>query len=183
MVGSIEIGFDYIDRRIRLGGFHNVMHPVRADARCASGPRAGLFRPAPVLQIWQEVREQAHQRQECADLVNRFDAVMVGHPTEHGRADAGHAEGEAEKHAGDQADAAGKQLLRVDDDGRERRGEDQADRDRQHGRPEQVHVRQNERERKHAQDRDPDHRLEAEPIADGAAAKSSGRDGARKMNR
>jgi len=68
--------------------------------------------------------------------------------------------------------------LRVDDDGREGRGEDQADWHGEHGRPKQVDVRQYEREWKYAQDRDPDHGLESEPIADRSAAKCAGRDGA-----
>ena len=49
---------------------------------------------------------------------------------EHRRADAAHAEREAEEQAGDHADAARHQFLRVDDDRRERRREDQADHDR-----------------------------------------------------
>ena len=77
------------------------------DARWASGFCVLAAR----LQIRQEAGEQAHQRQERADLVDGFDADMVGHPAEHGRADAGHAEGEAEEHAGHHADAAGQQFL------------------------------------------------------------------------
>ena len=45
------------------------------------------------------------------------------------RADAAEAERQAEEQAGDRADIAGRKLLRIDDDRRERRGQDQADRD------------------------------------------------------
>ena len=56
-------------------------------------------------------------------------------------------------------DASGHQLLRVDDDRRERGREDQPDDDRQHRRPEQIRVRQQQRKRQDAQNGYPDHYL------------------------
>jgi len=73
--------------------------------------RIDVLSLAAVFEIRQEVGEQAHEWQECADLVDRFDSITVGHPTQHGRADAGHSEGEAKEHAGDQADSAGERVL------------------------------------------------------------------------
>ena len=60
-------------------------------------------------------------------LVDVVDAVRVGEHAEHRGADAAHAEGEAEEDAGDHADPARQQLLRVDHDRREGRRQDQAD--------------------------------------------------------
>src|SRR6185295_15824375 len=106
------------------------------------------------------------------------DAGRVGEPAEDGGAKAAHAEREAEEESRDQADAARHQLLRVDDDGGEGRREDQADDDREDLRPEQVRVWQREREREHAEDRNPDHELPAEAVADRAAKDGAGGDGA-----
>ena len=72
--------------------------------------------------------EQADRRQEGADAVDELDAGQVGQQAEHRRAEAAHAEREAEEQARDHADLAGHQFLRVDHDGRERRRQDQADR-------------------------------------------------------
>ena len=77
---------------------------------------------------------------------------------------------------GDQADPARHQLLRVDHDRRERRGQDQADDHGQHRGPEQVGVRQQQRERQDAEDRAPDHVLAAEAIADRPAEDRAGGD-------
>ena len=62
-------------------------------------------------------------------LVDELDAVRVGELAQHRGADAAHAEGEAEEQAGDHADPARHQLLRVDHDRREGRGQDQPDDD------------------------------------------------------
>ena len=75
---------------------------------------------------------------------------------EDGGADAAHAEGEAEEEAGDHADAAGDQFLRVDEDGGEGGGEDEADDDGEDGGPEEVGVGQDEGEGQDAEDGDPD---------------------------
>ena len=70
---------------------------------------------------------------------------------------------------------AGHQLLRVHHDGREGRGQDQADRHGEHAGPEQVRVRQQQREGQHAEDRNPDHVLAAQPVAERAAEDAAGR--------
>jgi hypothetical protein len=57
-------------------------------------------------------------------------------------ANAAHAECEAEKDARDQPDAAGHEVLRVNDDRGESREQNQPDDHGKHRRPEQVGVRQ-----------------------------------------
>ena len=79
--------------------------------------------------------------------VDALDADAIGQLAERGGADAAHAEREAEEHAGDQADASRHELLRVDDDRREGGREDQADHDGEHRGPEEIGVRQQQRER------------------------------------
>ena len=103
--------------------------------------------------------------------------LHVGEPADQHRTDAAHAEGEAEEQAGDHADPARQQLLGVDDDRREGRGHGQADQHRQHIGPEQVDERQRQAQRQDTQDRDPQDRLAADPVADRAADQRADRHG------
>ena len=66
-------------------------------------------------------------------------------------------------------DAAGHQLLRVDQMAGERRRQHQADDHGERSGPEQVGVRQQQRERQDAEDGAPDHVFAADAIADGTA--------------
>src|ERR1700678_274985 len=112
----------------------------------------------------QEACEEADRRQERADLIDELDAGAIGEQAENGGTESGHPEREAEEHPGDRTDLARQQLLRVHHDRRERRGEDQADHHRERAGPEQVGVRQQQRERQRAQDRKPDDVLAAEAV-------------------
>ncbi len=125
--------------------------------------------PSAPLHVRQEGGEQSDQRQERAEPVHGLDAGDVGDPAQRRRADAGEPEREAVEDAGDHAHASGQQVLRIDQDGGERRGDDQPDQHRQHAGPEQAGVRQQQRERQRPEDGEPDHRLAAEPVADLAA--------------
>src|SRR5207249_4589501 len=88
--------------------------------------------------------------------------------------DTAEAEGEPEEDAGDHADASGHQLLREDDYGREGGRQDEPDQDDEDVGPRQVGIRQRQRERQAAEDREPDHRLGAEAIAEQAAEDEAG---------
>ncbi|KAG0732304.1 hypothetical protein G6F23_014451 [Rhizopus arrhizus] len=65
-------------------------------------------------------------------------------------------------------------LLRVDHDRRERRGQHEADQHCQHRRPEQIRMRQHQRERRHTQDRRPDDRLATDAVTQRAAEETTG---------
>jgi hypothetical protein len=80
-------------------------------------------------------REEADQREIGADVENVLDAVLVGEGAEDGGADAAKAEGEAEEEAGHRADFAGDELLRINENGGDGRGEDDADDRDQSGAP------------------------------------------------
>ena len=89
------------------------------------------------VHVWQERREQANGRQECAQPADRFNADRVRRVARRRGAKATHPEREAEQDAGDEPDAARHQFLRVDDDGRECR----CQREREHvknGAPDDV---------------------------------------------
>src|SRR5262249_29897611 len=120
-------------------------------------------------QVRQEYREQPDRRHEGADLIDKADARPVGELAEDGGADSADPKGEAEKEAGDHADAAGQQLLRIDDDGREGGGDDEADDDAEHHRRGKADIRKRQREGESAEDRAPDHVLAAETVADRSA--------------
>ena len=84
------------------------------------------------------------------------------------------------KRPGDGADVAGHELLRVDDDRREGRREDQPDDRAQHAVHGQVRVGQREGERQHAENRSPDHVLAPDTVTDRAAEHRAGRHRAEK---
>src|SRR5215475_13916142 len=69
--------------------------------------------------VRQKARQQANQRQICADAVDELDARRVGQPSEDSGTQPTHAEREPEEQTRDQSNAAGHQLLCVDDDRRE----------------------------------------------------------------
>ena len=98
------------------------------------------------LEVGEEPGEEADGGQVGAELVDVDDAGGVGYFAEDGGTDASHAEGEAEEEAGDHADAAGDELLRVDEDGGEGGGQDEADDDGEDGGPQQIGVGQDEGE-------------------------------------
>src|SRR6185503_1028698 len=68
------------------------------------------------LDVGKQRREDSEQREKRAQTIDVFDAVSIGQGAEHGGAEPAHAEREAKEDARDQPDAAGHQLLRVDDD-------------------------------------------------------------------
>ncbi len=134
----------------------------------------------PRANVRQEIRQQPDRRQEGADLIDEGQAREVGDFPQRRRPDAAEPERQPEEQPGDRADIAGHQLLRIDDDCREGRGEDEADRDRVDHRPELVEMRQRQGERQHADDRSPDHEFSSKTVADRAADESSRRHGAEK---
>lgn len=77
--------------------------------------------------VRQEDGEQADQGEVGAQFIHHAQAGAVGQLAEQGGADAGEAEGQAEEEAGDGAHFARHQILGVDQDGGEGRGQDQAD--------------------------------------------------------
>ena len=93
------------------------LHEKLARPRLDGGPRTR-----------QERGDDSDRRQEGADLIDEAEARTVGDDAEQRRADAAQAEREAEEEARHRSDIAGRQLLRVDDDGGEGRGENEADR-------------------------------------------------------
>src|SRR6185437_7088948 len=64
----------------------------------------------------QEHREQPDRRQEGADLIDELDRGVVGELAERRRAETAYAEGDAEEHARDHAEAMRHQFLREHDD-------------------------------------------------------------------
>ena len=99
-------------------------------------------------------------------MVDEADALPIGDLPEHRCAEPAEAERNPEEQPGDGADLARHQLLAVDDDGGERRGQHQPDDHAEDWRPEQVGIGQHHGERQNAEDRAPDHRLAADPVAD-----------------
>ncbi len=122
----------------------------------------------------EERGEDADGGQEGADAVDEGKAGVVRQDAQQGRAEAAHAEGEAEEEPGDEADPAGHQLLGVDQDRREGRGEHQSDDDAEGRGPAQADVGQEQGEGQDPQDGGPDDPLAADAVADGPA-----QDGAR----
>ena len=110
--------------------------PVTQASSLRPGRRLAAARGARRPRFRQKCCKKAERREKGANMVNEIDGSMVGEPAEDCRADAGHAEGEAEEEARDHADASGQEPLRIDDDGRKRRGDDDADDDAEDGRPE-----------------------------------------------
>jgi len=82
----------------------------------------------------------------------------------------------AEEYPRNHTDPARYEFLRVHNDGRERRGENEADRKRQRKGPLQVDVRQQQRERHRPDDREPDDALAAEAIAERTTQNRADRD-------
>src|SRR4051794_28838038 len=119
----------------------------------------------------QKYREQAYRRKESADLINVGNAHMIGDAAEHRRAKTADAEGDAEEYPGDHAEAVRHQLLREYDDRRSGRRDDQPDADRQHRARIESGVRQRQRERQRAEDRQPDDVFAAETVAKRSAEK------------
>src|SRR5437773_2217741 len=69
----------------------------------------------------QPERKHAYCRQVRADAIDEKDVRAIGERTERGCGDAADAERHAKKEARNHPDATGHQLLRIDDDHRERR--------------------------------------------------------------
>ena len=126
-----------------------------------------------VFQIGKEGGEEADGGKEGADPVDEGDAGEVGEMAEDGGSDASHAEGEAEKQARDHPHAAGHEFLRVDENGGERGGDDQADDDGEHGGRQQADVGEEQSEGEDSQDGNPDHVLAADAISHGSAGEGS----------
>ena len=103
--------------------------PSTRLAMVAAGIRRGRGAAWP-LDFGRNAVSRPISGQEGADAIDEGDAGRVGQLAQHRRADAAHAEREAEEQARDHADPPGQQLLRIDQDGREGRGQDQADRSR-----------------------------------------------------
>src|SRR5580692_951979 len=107
------------------------------------------------LQGWQKAREQTQQGQERAEVEHILDAGVVRQPAQDGGTYAPHPKGKTEEKPGDETDLSRDQFLCIDEDRRKGRGEDDADTEREDGRPEKIGVRQQEGERGYAQNREP----------------------------
>src|SRR3972149_4529066 len=81
---------------------------------------------------WQPRCDDTEQWQERGQLIDEFNAGPVCQQAPHGSAKPAHTESKAEEQAGYHADAVRHHLLRVHHDGRERRGEHEADQHCQH---------------------------------------------------
>ncbi|MNF80875.1 hypothetical protein D3C84_631280 [compost metagenome] len=73
---------------------------------------------------------------------------------------------QTEEYTGNHPDIARHQFLGIHNNRRERRGEDEADDHAENTGPEQVDMRQQQREWRDAEDREPDHRLTPDLVAD-----------------
>src|SRR5260370_14377010 len=105
------------------------------------------------------------------------NAMAIGHDAEEGRADAAQSEGEAEEEARHRAHLAGDELMRVNKDGGEGRGEDEPDDRAQDCAPEEIGVRKGESERRHAEDGHPNDSFAADAVTDRSAEKCAGGNG------
>src|SRR5450830_1730450 len=141
--------------------------------------RIALSRQRRLLQLRQESCQQADQRQESADLIHKENIGHVSQLAQQCRANTTHAERETEEQTRHGADLARHQFLREHQNCREGRRQDHADDDGQYASPEQVGIWQHQRERRHTQDRYPDHQFAADAVTDRAA--DHGADGDRKQ--
>ena len=98
-------------------------------------------------------------------MENVVDARVVGQPAQQRGADARRAKGQSEEQAGDQPHVARHQFLGVDDDCRESRRQNHPDETGEHDGHGQADMRQQQRERRHAEDGNPNHELAADPVA------------------
>src|SRR4051794_4634748 len=92
-----------------------------AASRAADDKRTESRRMGPLcamtrLQIRQEGSEQSDRRQKRADMVDEFDAGVVGKLPQERRANSTHPKGHPEEETGDGADLTGHQFLRVHQD-------------------------------------------------------------------
>src|SRR5271168_1277493 len=126
--------------------------------------------------VGQKIGQQADRRQESAQAIDEGQAGVIREQAERGRADPAEPERQAEEQARDRSDIAGRQFLRVDDHRRERRRQDQSDCDAVDDRADETKMRQQQGERQHAEDRDPDYVLAPDAVADRAARESARRD-------
>jgi hypothetical protein len=84
-------------------------------------------------------------------LEDERHTVAIGHGVEDGGADAAESEGEAEEEAGHCAHSAGDELLGVNEDGGEGRGQNEPDDGAQEGAPEEICVGERESEMRNAE--------------------------------
>ncbi len=138
---------------------------TRAPRRRAVAPSRARSGPGFLARIGQQGRRQPQQRQERRHAVHPHDAVDVRQVTQPGGADPADAEHQPEHQAGHQPHAARHGLLRIHHQRGEGGRHHQPDHDGEHRRPRQAYMRQRQRERRHAQERDPDHRLAADAVA------------------
>src|SRR5471030_1702590 len=121
------------------------------------------------VEVGEERREDADDGEERADLIYEAEAGSIGERAQEGRADAAHAEREAEEETGDGSYSAGHQFLGIDQDRRKGRGQNQADYGAEDAGPKKVGIGQRQGEREHAEDGAPDDVLAADTVANGAA--------------
>ena len=98
--------------------------------------------------VGKKAGQQADGGKVGADFVDEDDAGHVGESAEYCGADAAHAEGESEEESGDHSYSSGDEILRVDEDGREGRCDNEADDDAEYACPEEICVGQQQGERK-----------------------------------
>jgi len=122
-------------------------------------------RVAPASEVWQKGGQHAEQGQIGAQVINKFNAVLVSNLTEHCGADSGHAEGEAEEETGYGTHFAGNEFLRKHENGREGGSKDEPYNESEDTGPLEISVRHGKREGRRTQDREPDHALSADAVA------------------
>src|SRR5579863_389863 len=128
----------------------------------------------------QEGCEQTQKRQERAEMEHVSDARVVRQLTENGGSETPHAKGKTEEKPGDKTDLSRDQFLCVDEDRGKSRRENDADTKREDAGPEKIGIRQQEGERRHAQNREPDDILAAEAVSCVAADQRACRYGKKK---
>src|SRR3954464_3001494 len=82
---------------------------------------------ATIAQVGQERGQQPDEWQVRANVEDELDAMLIGNGAEEGGADAAQPEREAEEEAGHRAHFAGNEFLRINQNGGEGRGENEAD--------------------------------------------------------
>src|SRR4051812_10662163 len=98
---------------------------------------------------------------------------MIRQFAEQGRAKSAHTERESKEKTGNESHLPRNKFLRIHQDSRECRREYHTNGNDQYPGPEQISVRQQQRERSYSKDRDPDNIFTAEPVSQWASQQSA----------
>src|ERR1700730_9759109 len=131
-------------------------------------------------QIRQEHRQDSHRRQKRTHVIHKADVRRIRQFSEQRRADSAQPKRQPEERSRYRPHFRGHQLLRENQNRGKRRRQNQSNNHAQNSRPEQIRVRQDQRERQHAQYRIPDHHFASHAVAHRPAKKCSRRHRAKK---